>query len=135
VDCVRIRGVIPGNARCIYPNPLDGEPAVPFVPKYRQLYRTSLGPLNFSVTSVISSSSTLSPSLATKIPPGSIPASLAGETFRGAEPAIQAPSVLELKPDTYGPGGKHLSFSSVFSGIRKYVCRSSPKESSIPLTV
>jgi len=108
VDCVRFRGVIPGNGRCIYPNPLDGEPALFFVPKYRQLYRTSLGPLNFSETSLTSSSSTLSPTLATRIPPGSIPTSLAGETFRGAEPAIQAPSVLELEPDTYGSGGKHL---------------------------
>ena len=43
-------------------NPLDGEPALLFVPKYRHLYRPSLEPTNFSETSVISSPSTLSPS-------------------------------------------------------------------------
>ena len=54
--------------------PLGGEPALLFIPKYRQLYRPSLEPTNFSETSLISSPSTLSPSLATRIPAGSIPA-------------------------------------------------------------
>jgi hypothetical protein len=119
VDCVRFRGVIPGNGRCIYPNPLDGEPALFFVPKYRQLYRTSLGPLNFSETSLTSSSSTLSPTLATRIPPGSIPTSLAGETFRGAEPTIQHPLSSSWSLIPMGQVENTSGFSSVFSGVRK----------------